>query len=261
MNLETIVKYAKRAVAITFLGAVAYFGVGCSNNENEEPEPDTTGPNVVCVIQNSYEGTQDVNAEVTDESGVQTVNLRYRKVGSTDSWTNEPMTNSNGNTWTAPVDFPPDELEYKVIATDTVGNTSEITGTARKYANEPNGDNELATRLEQYKNEPGSEVLDYRINYTLDLGETLIQVDYWVLLENPSYPGDPKYGYIVVGWYQGESDGDHTAEKQLLDDYFVPWAQIDPCPADEIDSKLDEIRASGWVSSQVKAKSYEKEVF
>jgi hypothetical protein len=261
MNLETIVKHAKRAaVAITFLGAVAYFGGGC-NNDDEEPELDVTGPNVTCTIQNSYQGTHNVNADATDESRVQTACIRYRKIGSTGHWTEQQMTNTSGNVWTALIDFPPDELEYRVIATDILGNTSELTGTVRKYANEPNGDNKLATRLEQYKNEPGSEVLDYRINYTLDLGGILTHVDYWVLLENPSYPGDPEYGYVAAGWYQGESDGDHTAEKQLCDNYLVPWAQINACPRDEIPQRLDEIRANNWASGQVKAKSHEKEVF
>ncbi len=243
----------KRTVAYTLMVAAGYFGLGCG---------DATGPNITVetLIEDSYEGNDTVGADATDTSNVASVVFQYRAAGSSDAWTDVPMTNTSGDRWSADVNFASDEFEYRVTATDASprSNTSQSTGTVRKHADETKEDVELDPKLASY-----AEVLDYGVNDPngIDIGGTFIYPDYWALIENPSFPGDHAYGSFVVGWYQGPSDGDHTAEKTLCDDYFVPWAQINACPQDEIGPKLDEIRAAGWENSgQVKAKSLEKKV-
>jgi len=167
------------------------------------------------------------------------------------------VTDSSGNGWASNISFAPDEFEYRFAARDSFNNESQVSGTVRKYADEPREDEELPSKFPAY-----SEVLDYGVNDPkgIDIGGSMIYPDWWSLIENPSFPGDPDYGYFVVGWYQGAGDDDHAAEKALCESYFVPWAQINECPQDEIGPKLDEIRAAGWVSGQVKSKSLEKTV-
>jgi len=130
------------------------------------------------------------------------------------------------------------------------------------YATEAEGDNELAARLQQYKD--NGEIIDYGINEELDLGVDLVGSDYWVLFQDPrlSPPFDERY---AIGWYQGENDDEHLDEKEICEDYDVPWAQINPCPYEEIAPKLDEIKDNGWENSgQVKSLEYpvdEKDFF
>jgi hypothetical protein len=255
----------KRGITYALMIAVGYLGIGCGDNDSGGgTPPDETGPDITNVVaNNSYEGNDTVSADVTDTnndtSNVASVVFQYRANGSSDTWTDVPMTNTSGNTWSADVNFSSDEFEYRVTATDAapLANASQSAGTVRKHADEAKEDVELDPKLASY-----SEVLDYGVNDPngIDIGGTFIYPDYWALIENPSFPGDPAYGSFVVGWYQGPGDDDHAAEKALCESYFVPWAQINACPQDEIGTKLDEIRAAGWVSGQIKAKTLEKQV-
>lgn len=250
-DIDGFLNRIKRGIAYTVLAAMGYFGLGCGDNGNGGG--DTTGPDITVetLIEDSYEGNQTITATVTDPSNVQSVSFQYRAVGSADAYTvpNPNMTNTSGDIWDIDFVWPADELEYRVVATDDLGNESDVSDVVRKYADEPKEDVELPDKFASY-----SDVLDYGVNDPngIDVGGSMIYPDWWALIEDPSHPGDPDYGYFVVGWYQGPSDDDHTAEKQLCEDYYVPWAQINPCPQDEIGPKLDEIRAAGWASGQTK---------
>jgi hypothetical protein len=255
-TINNILNKTKRAVAITVMSTMGILGIGCGDDNGG----DRTGPTQTNVVaEDSYEGSYTVSVDATDESGVASIEFHYKATGSIDAYAAVVLTNTSGNTWSADIDFNPDEFEYKFVARDTKGNVSEVTGIVRKYAEEPREDEELPAKLASY-----AEVLDYGVNDPngIDIGGSFIYPDYWALIENPSFPGDPVYGSFVVGWYQGPGDDDHTAEKALCDDYFVPWAQINACPQDEIGPKLDEIRAAGWENSgQVKSAKTLEEFF
>jgi hypothetical protein len=217
---------------------------GCGGSDGGTT-PDTTGPSIADIVNDSYEGLATVSADVSDPSGVSAVGFQYRAAGSADAYTIVPMVNAGGNTWTADIDFASDEFEYIINAADGLGNPRQVTGNVRKYANEINGDNELVSRAGHYR-DTTSEISDYWTEYTFDFGGTLVQVDLAVLTNALEFNG---------GWYQGPADGDHAAEKAKMEEYLTPWWQINACPADEIAGKLDEIKDAGWVSGQVKAKT------
>ncbi len=103
-------------------------------------------------------------------------------------------------------------------------------GGGSSYATEEQGDRKLEDTIEQYRQD--GEILDCDFNDKYDLGGNEIFYDAWVLLGSDE----------VVIWYQGENDGEHTAEKAILDLYGIRWIQIEPCPEADIPGILDEIK-------------------
>ena len=103
-------------------------------------------------------------------------------------------------------------------------------GGGSSYASEAQGDKKIEQTLEQY--EKNSEIVDYNINGKLDLGGNEIYYDAWVLLD---------CGEVVI-WYQGKDDGDHAAEKAILDMYGIMYIQIEPRPEADIPLVMDDVK-------------------
>jgi len=132
-------------------------------------------------------------------------------------------------------------LVAKVIAYAALGLTSITGATALPgcggrgptptYLTEEEGDNALDDKLDEYC--CNSEILDYEINWTIDLDGFLVDVDARLILND---------GTRVAVWYQGENDGEHAAEKAQLEAYGIPWIQINPCQAGELETILDDIK-------------------
>lgn len=225
----------KRGIACLGLCAALYITTGC-----DEDEAPYNGPTITNIAAPDYfEGNSQVGAVVTVPSGyaVSFVEFSYRPLGSAGDWTTVELTGTSFYSKT--IDFESDEYEYQVYAEDVQGYGSIAAGTMRKWAEEVNGDIEVLDTLDAFYD--NNDILDYDVNTTLDVGGNIIACDYWVLFDHPSF--GPTY---ALGWHQGQTDGDHAAEKAICEANDMPWSQINPCVADEIAAKLDEIMQYGW---------------
>jgi hypothetical protein len=220
----------------TLISLISAAIAGCGGNSS--PPDNETNPPSVTITSSPSDGYEHKNtyisANVTDDTGLDSVILRYRVSGQA-AWTETPADKS-GNSYSKNLDLESEAYEFQVYARDLSGNEKQ-SGiiTAKKWADEASSDSKLDSALALY--ESNGDVIFYDTNYTLDLSGNLVEVD---ALAIPAGKGSKAI------FYKGENDGNFAVFKSILEANGIDVIIINPCLEKDIPNKLEQIKANGW---------------
>ncbi|MBD3248711.1 hypothetical protein GF336_01580 [Candidatus Woesearchaeota archaeon] len=239
--LGSLAKMTRRKfIGYLLAGTLAVTGAGCGSTVPEwEDRPDSRFDISFSQPADGYEGKTVFNATVESEYPITSFQLHYRK-NSEESWSKKNIVDGN-----VEVDLESAIWRAKVVANDSNGwDKTSNWYQFERWANKRNSKSEIESIFESLKQE--GDIEDYFMNYTLEIEGMQIETDAAYM--------DYVHG-LIVGWYVGENDNGNDDYKTALNDYGLPWFQINPCIKSELSDRIDEIRGNDWTENIVTSKA------
>lgn len=135
--------------------------------------------------------------------------------------------------------------EQRIPVPNSEENRISSLQTRYKFATEEEGDALLDGRLAEYVSI--GYIDSYEMNKVIDCNGTPVEVDVYIILNDSSE-------YAV--WYQSTGEGNHDAEKILLEAEGIGWGLIERCEYDFVAGRLGRIRVAGWPSGIIFEKDF-----
>ncbi|MBW2995989.1 hypothetical protein KY332_01680 [Candidatus Woesearchaeota archaeon] len=227
-----MIKIIRNAI-IGFL--IAYMLGGCgdsgSSKKKKNPAPSIT---LESIVQDDFENSgTDITLTVTDNGGVDSVNVIYTSISYNDVVT---LTDIGNDQYQTTLNLDSETYNISIVAYDNKGKESTLDlGQVVRYGNEVNTDSALDNKLSD--NTDGVDVTMHFMNDQFDLDGVIIKYDAEAVVNGKTY----------ILWVQGENDGEHLVEKAKLEEYNIYWIQINPLPLQDIDGVIDQIDLDGWI--------------